>query len=235
MPESDLLFTERLKSLWALVHPTLIGVGLAHDAEHILRVTRWAMYLASRNGIDAELAVATGLVHDLVQVPKESPNRSKGGELSAIAGREPLEIAGFLAEEIAEIVEAVRTSSWSRGLEAKTKLAEVLQDADRLDAIGAVGIARNFACAQEMAQRSGRGRFYDPEDPFAQSDRELDDARNALDHWRAKLQHLAAGMHTLEAQKEAQQRHDFLLRFESELARELISPLLENEQQRGAK
>jgi uncharacterized protein len=218
-----LLFTPRLLALWAHVEQSLEGVGLAHDAEHVLRVTRWTRRLAREEGVNEEYAVAAGLVHDLVQVPKEAPDRPMGGERSAVAGRAPLADSGFSALEIEGIVEAVRTSSWSRGLAPRSPLGAILQDADRLDAIGALGIARNFACAQEMASRSGTGRFYDPEDPLARSERRLDDRINALDHYGKKLLKLANGMHTAAARSESARRHAFLLQFLDQLEHELQS------------
>jgi uncharacterized protein len=144
-----------------------------------------------------------------------------GGELSAVAGRALLQDSGFETEEVEEIVEAVRTSSWSRGLPPTTSLGAILQDADRLDAIGALGAARNFACAQEMASRSGTGRLYDPQDPCGRTDRALDDRLNAMDHWMKKLLTLADGMHTPAARAEAAHRHAFLGLFIEELQREL--------------
>jgi uncharacterized protein len=225
MTSESLLFTPRLLALWHHVEPDLRGAGLAHDAEHVLRVTRWVLRLAREEGVDGELSVAAGLVHDLVQVPKESSDRPLGGELSAVAGRQPLADSGFTGPEIEAIVEAVRTSSWSRGLEPTTPLGAILQDADRLDAIGALGIARNFACAQEMASRSGTGRLYDPEDPLGHSKRSLDDRLNAMDHWKKKLLKLAQGMHTRSARTESAHRHAFLLAFLDQMKLELESPI----------
>jgi len=98
----------------------------------------------------------------------------------------------------------------------------VLQDADRLDAIGAVGIARCFACAQDMSRPEAPGRFYHPTDPLGAADRPLDDRLQAVDHFRAKLLRLAAGMHLESARHEAERRHrtllDYLDALESELA-----------------
>ena len=219
----SLLFTPRLQALWAHVEPTLRGVGLAHDSEHVLRVTRWTLRLAREEEVNPECAVAAGLVHDLVQVPKEDADRPLGGELSAVAGRAPLADSGFSDSEIEAIVEAVRTSSWSRGLAPSSALGAILQDADRLDAIGALGIARNFACAQEMASRSGTGRFYDPEDPRARTERRLDDRLNALDHYGKKLLKLAHGMHTASARSESARRHAFLVQFLDQIELEVRS------------
>lgn len=210
----------RHAALWALVEPRLPPGELAHDRHHIRRVHAWALRLAPEAGADPDLAGAAALVHDLVFVPKDSAQRAQGGELSAAAAPQVLAQAGYLAGEIAQIADAVRTSSWSRGLPPSGPLGAVLQDADRLDAIGVLGLMRNLACAQHMA-KPGRGGFYDPDDPLAASGRPRDDRTWATDHLPAKLLRLAAGMHTAAARAEAARRHEFLLAWQAELAREL--------------
>lgn len=213
----------RHERLWALVSPTLAeDTDLAHDADHVLRVYRWAVRLAPDAGVSVDLAGAAALVHDLVNIPKESADRPLGGERSAAAGAEVLPRAGYADHEVDQVVEAVRTCSWSRGHAPTSALGEVLQDADRLDAIGAVGIARNFACAQAMASRGVAGRFYHPTDPIAETDRLLDDKHNAADHYAVKLLKLAQTMHTPAARQEAARRHAFMQAFLEQLKHEAL-------------
>ncbi len=213
----------RLLHLHAVVLPRLPAGELAHDALHLERVAQWAMHLAPEAGADLELAGATALVHDLVFVPKDGADRATGGERSAAAAPAVLAQTGFVPEEIAQIAEAVRTSSWSRGLAPTGPLGRVLQDADRLDAIGALGLLRTVACGQHMSRPDRPGRFYDPADPLARGGRPLDDRRQCLDHLPAKLLKLAAGMHTATAQVEAARRHAFLLVFLAQIDAELQS------------
>ena len=218
-----LLDTPRLEALWSRVAPRLAGDDLSHDSDHVLRVTRWAVRLAREQGLSTELACAAGLVHDLVNVPKESADRPMGSELSAVAGKELLTEAGFTTAEVAAVVEAVRTCSWSRGLAPTSPLGAVLQDADRLDAIGAIGIARNFACAHAMVARGSPGRLYNPADPAGEADRRLDDVAFAADHYRRKLLLLAGSMHSPTARAEASRRHAFMEAFLDELVAEARS------------
>ncbi|MBA3686357.1 MAG: HD domain-containing protein [Planctomycetes bacterium] len=218
---AEVLEYPRHRRLWPLVEARLQPGELAHDRWHLERVYAWAMRLAPEAGVDADLAGATALAHDLAVVPKESPERPQGGERSARLAGEPLAAAGYSTEEIAAIVEVVRTSSWSRGLSATSPLGELLQDADRLDAIGAVGIARVFACAQAMSRPERPGRFYDPLDPVAATPRPLDDRAQAVDHFAAKLLRLADGMHFPSARAEAQRRQFTLRAYLAALAYEL--------------
>jgi uncharacterized protein len=206
--------------LWSLVEAHLPPGELAHDRHHLQRVHAWALRLAPEAAADPDLAGAAALVHDLVFVPKDSAQRAEGGERSAVAAPAVLAAAGYAAAEIAQIAGAVRTSSWSRGLPPEGALGAVLQDADRLDALGALGLMRNLACAQHMAKPVSA--FYQAEDPLARSGRTLDDKLWATDHVFAKLLKLAAGMHTATARAEAARRHTFLLAWLAELEQELV-------------
>lgn len=209
--------------LWAQVEPTTPQADVAHDAEHVLRVYRWALHLAPEAGADPDLAGAAALVHDLVAIPKDSAARAEGGARSAAAAPPALAKAGYAESEIAIIVDAVATSSWSAGRPPNSPEGAVLQDADRLDAIGFIGFARCMATAQAMAQRGAGSRFYDPADPFAEG-RPLDDRAFAIDHLPRKLLRLAAGMSTPTAKAEAARRHEALLLVLGALGREISPP-----------
>ena len=211
----------RHRALFDLVAPGLPPGELAHDRWHLERVYRWAVRLAPEAGADADLCGAAALVHDLVPIPKDHADRPFGGERSAQAAGPVLAAAGYADSELEVVVEAVRTSSWSRRLAPAGPVGVVLQDADRLDAIGAVGIARCFACAQHMSRPDSPGRFYDPDDPVAAADRPLDDRLQAADHFRAKLLELASGMHLPSARSEAARRHAAMQAFLGELDAEL--------------
>jgi len=214
---------DRHHRLWAQVKVHLKAGEMAHDQFHIERVYLWALKLAPEAGVSRDLAGATALVHDLVPIPKDSPERSLGGEKSAAASGPLLDAVGYSDSEQAAVIDAVKTSSWSRGLVANSALGRLLQDADRLDAIGAVGIARCLACAQDMSTPDNPGRFYHPADPAGTSDRPLDDRLQALDHFSAKLLKLAAGMHFPLAKAEATRRHEHMEAFIHEFTLELRS------------
>lgn len=93
------------------------------------------------------------------------------------------------------------------GVTPKTLEARILQDADRLDAMGVVGIARCFYTAGRMGSR-----LYEPKDP-AGKDRDLDDSNWALDHFPKKLLGLSGGFQTHTGTRMAHQRHSRLQDF----------------------
>ena len=223
--ERSIMFTDfpRHQKLWEYIQSSLASEkDLAHDNLHIQRVYQWARRIAVSIGVDEDLAGATALIHDIVNIPKESQFRSDGSILSAKLGADILPQVGYQTLEILQIVEAVRTCSWSRGLEPTSLLGQVLQDADRLDAIGAIGIARNIACAQAMRSRGNEGAFYCSEDPRGTTGRKYNDKQYAIDHYEVKLLRLVEGFHSDLAKKEAARRHVFLKIFLEQLFQDIV-------------
>jgi uncharacterized protein len=180
----------------------------AHDLSHTLRVAAWAARLAREEGADATVCVAAALLHDAVYLPKNHPESASTAARSAELARLWCAEVADLADRAGPVAEAIRTHSWSAGLEAGSLEARILQDADRLDALGAIGIARVFATGGSMGIR-----LWHPEDPWAR-DRPLDDKAHSLDHFAQKLLRLPERLHTATARREAQRRvnemHHFL-------------------------
>ena len=211
---------ERHPRLWAEIAHKVDNSELSHDRYHMRRVYALCLSLGDGVGLDPDLAGAVALVHDLAAVPKESTERTMASAKSALQAAAPLEQAGYGAVEVEQILGAVRTCSWSSGLKPEGVLGQVLQDADRLDAMGATGIARTLTCAQGMAARGRRMRLWDPEDPVARTHRALSEADNALDHFLVKLLKLKEGIHLPAARKEAGRRHQVMLDFLEHVIRE---------------
>ncbi|MFT5132439.1 MAG: hypothetical protein ACI9SC_000904, partial [Gammaproteobacteria bacterium] len=119
-------------------------------------------------------------------------------------------------EHLKEVRLAIESHSYSANIKAETMAAKIVQDADRLEALGALGIARVFYVAGKM-----NSLLFDPEDPWA-SDRELDDSRYAIDHFYIKLLNLKKGMHTDAARCRAEvlskRMQDYLLDLKQELS-----------------
>ncbi|WP_412064763.1 HD domain-containing protein [Rhizobium sp. SYY.PMSO] len=176
----------------------------SHDIAHILRVFRNAMAIQAEEGGNARILAAAVLLHDCVAVEKNSPHRAQASRLAAEKAAGILRQLGWAQEDIASAAHAITTHSFSANLPPETLEAKILQDADRLDAIGMVGAARCFY----IAGRLGSG-LYDPFDPLA-AERPLDDKRFAIDHFETKLFKLADGFQTGTGRKFAEARHDRL-------------------------
>jgi len=187
----------------------------AHDLAHCLRVARHASTLGQAEGADVEACVAAALLHDLVYLPKNHPDSHRtarmGAELALVWCRE----IEPLASRAGLIAEAVGTHSYSGGAAASSLEGEVLQDADRLEALGAIGLAGVFATGGSM----GAG-LWDPQDPWARA-RELDDKAWSLDHFEKKLLKLAPAMNTVTGRDLAIEREQVLRDFLAALAAEL--------------
>lgn len=212
----------RHQALAELVAQATAAQQLAHDVLHVERVYRWCVALADAYTDQADVAGACGLVHDLVHIPKSHRDRPLGSERSAEAAGDLLVQVGYSTAEQGQVVEAVRTCSWSRGLEPESDLGRILQDADRLDAIGAIGIARCMTCAQEIGDADSA--LYHAEDPLFETQRALDDRHFALDHFQEKLLKLSASMHFEISRQEAQRRHQAMQHFLTEIARDVAAP-----------
>lgn len=176
----------------------------SHDIAHILRVFKNAMRIRAQDGGDGRILTAAVLLHDCVAVEKDSPLRHQASALAAQKASGILEGLGWSKDDIAAVAHAVLTHSFSANLPPETLEAKILQDADRLDAIGMVGAARCFY----IAGRLGSG-LYDPFDPSAE-DRALDDKRFAIDHFTTKLFKLADQFQTPTGRLLAKERHERL-------------------------
>ncbi len=186
----------------------------AHDTEHALRVALWTLRLGG-DAVDAREAIAAALMHDAVDVPKNSNERALASERSADLARERLARAGWNAAAVERVARAIRDHSFSRGAIPDGPLGEALQDADRLEALGAIGLLRCVSTGIRMG-----GAWFDAADPWAES-RELDDERFSLDHFFTKLLRLPATMRTAAGREEALRRAAVLEQFARDLGREL--------------
>lgn len=195
----------------------------AHDLAHLDRVWTTAQALAeAEGGADLRVLLGAAYLHDLVNLPKDSPHRARASTMAAGAAAPILRSHGFSNHEVAAAQHAIATHSFSAGLKPKSLEARILRDADRLDALGAIGIARTFAVGGAL----GRA-LYDVNDPFAEH-RELDDSAWALDHWPVKLLRLPEDMQTVAGKLTAQERVAEMRAYAQVLAGELGRDLPES-------
>ncbi|MFT4548748.1 MAG: hypothetical protein ACI8XO_004917 [Verrucomicrobiales bacterium] len=195
------------------------GSDGSHDLHHARRVLLNAKQIAQHESVEVDLRqlTAAAYLHDLVNLPKNSPQRSEASRLSAEAAEPILIDLGFPPEELAAVQHIIIAHSFSAKVGPQTIEAKILQDADRMEALGALGIARTFYVAGKLSSA-----LFDGEDPFA-TKRELDDARFAIDHFKAKLLGLADTMQTDAGRLVAAERTKSMRRFLDELATEIGS------------
>ncbi|MBK7842472.1 MAG: HD domain-containing protein [Bdellovibrionales bacterium] len=153
----------------------------AHDLLHFKRVVGLAKQLCRFEAGTPEIVVPAAWLHDFVIIPKDSPLRSRSSRLSSEKAIEFLKSIDYPSEYYDEIAHAIEAHSFSANLEVNTIEAKIVQDADRLDGLGAVGIARCFSTAG-LLKRS----FYNDNDPFCDV-RIPDDSLYTVDHFFKKL------------------------------------------------
>ena len=205
-----------MRTLQLLLH----NQSPAHDFEHIIRVYKNAEMISKQEeSVDLDIVLAAALLHDLVVYPKGNSKTINSADDSAeIAKKILLEYKNYPREKIEKVADAIRTHSYSKRLVPETLEGKILQDADRLDAIGAIGIARTFSVGG-----SENRSLYNPTDPFCESERQLDDTQWTLDHIKKKLMILKNSMHTKTAKKIAEERTEFMELFLNQLRKEIPS------------
>jgi uncharacterized protein len=189
----------------------------AHDRAHVERVVTTARRLAQEEDAQMDVVVPAAWLHDCVVLPKDASDRDQASLRAADAAADFLESEGYPDRWIPDIRHAIAAHSYSGDVTPETLDAKVVQDADRLDALGAIGIARCFTVGGALDQT-----LYNPDDPFC-DERAPDDDTYTLDHFYAKLLRLPDTMKTEAGRTEAEQRATFLRQYLDQL-RDEISP-----------
>lgn len=206
---------EKIQKLIPLVRPFYPDADPAHDWAHIGRVVNTARKLAEGEDVDVSCVLAAVYCHDLVNLPKNHPERSQASTLAAEKAAPLLKEAGYDEKQIALIKNAIVEHSFSKGLRPSCLEAAIVQDADRLDALGAIGVLRCTAVNTQM-----KSNFYDPFDPLAE-ERALDDKNFMLDHYFVKLFKLPELMNTTKGKMMAEERVAFMRSFIDQLMLEV--------------
>lgn len=187
----------------------------AHDWLHVRRVVANARAIAAAEGADRVVCETAALLHELFNHPKGHPESHRSGEVCAEHARALLREHGAAEQHVEAVGYAIAVHPFSLGVTPTTLEAKILQDADRLDAIGAIGLARCFATCASM-----RRPFYDPDDPFCER-RAPDDKLWGIDHVYKKLLKLRDGMHTAAGRAMAARRNEVIERFMDDLRAEI--------------
>lgn len=179
----------------------------AHDLAHTRRVVATARRLAEEEDARLEVVLPAAWLHDCVVLPKNDPRRREASRLAGERAEAFLRSAGYEERWLSGIRHAIEAHSFSAGLPPETLEARIVQDADRLDALGAVGIARCFTVGGQLARPLSHPTEIFPED------RPVDDRTYTIDHFFAKLLTLASTMQTDAGRREGRQRTDFMRLF----------------------
>jgi len=131
------------------------GHESSHDFDHVLRVLALAERIARAEGGDLEVVRAAALLHDIGRAEEEAT----GGDHAAIGAARAREIlAGHPPEKVEAVVTAIASHRFRSGPPPATPEARALFDADKLDAMGAIGVARAFARAGARRPALGTAR-----------------------------------------------------------------------------
>lgn len=208
MDSFEKLFLEKIKSVLGTKDP-------AHDIAHVKRVVKTAKMLAMQEKASLEVVIPAAWLHDLVNLPKDHPERKKASTLAADAAIAFLQNVNYPEKYFKSIHHAIVAHSFSAQTAPETIEAKIVQDADRLDALGAIGVARLFSIGTQL-QRP----FYDVDDPFAEK-RPLDDKMFTIDHISLKLKSITETMNSPAAMEEGQRRFQFIEHYLRELKSEI--------------
>ena len=199
-----------IKRIAAKVQAHLSDAEGGHDWWHIDRVWKNAILISERENVNNDLVSLAALLHDIADPKFHNGDESIGPRLT----KEWLEQENVDQESIEHIVNIVKHMSYKNSLEKVTWSSPellVVQDADRLDAIGAIGIARAFSYGGHK-QRA----MYDPQiAPLEYMTKELYKSSKAptINHFYEKLLKLKELMNTKAALAIAQERHDFMISY----------------------
>ena len=201
----------QIESLKKIAKNKLVNNDPAHDFEHIMRVYRNAEKICKTENGNKKLILSAVLLHDIIKIKNRKDSAIKSAKLS----EKILKENNFFDDEIEIISDAIKEHSFSKGKIPSSIEGKILQDADRLDAIGAIGLARVFSFSG-----SNNRQFYDPNDPFSKN-RVVNDNKWALDHFFEKLLTLEKKMNTKTGKILAKNRTKILKNFLKELKSEI--------------
>jgi uncharacterized protein len=188
-----------------------------HGFDHVLRVYHLAEKLAAAAGADLEIVRAAALLHDVQGSHPNGGERSNHHEASAEEAARILAAEGWSADRIARVQECIRAHRY-RGDQRPTSLeAQVLFDADKLDVLGAIGVARTIA----YAVQAGQPTYAAPSRRFIESgEKEPGEPHSAYHEYLFKLRHVRDRLNTPAALALAERRHADLVHFFEALANE---------------
>ena len=170
----------------------------AHDIYHVRRVVNIAKKMGEMYNADLRVIEVSAWLHDFINLPKDHPDRSMASTYSAKKAVEFLKAVNFQNIDLDKVYECIQSHSFSANIPPKHIEAKIIQDADRLDGLGAIGIFRLFTVGSKLGR----------------------DLESTLIHVEEKLRIVSKNMNTDWAKSEAQKRmqyiDDYILELRSE-------------------
>lgn len=195
---------------------TMVPADAAHDINHVRRVVKNVIYLSDIENVNSLVTLPSAWLHDCVAVAKNSPLRAQGSRLAAESATEFLAGVSYPEELLPEVFHAIEAHSFTAAIPTRSREAAVVQDADRLDSLGAIGIARCLLVGGKLNLQ-----LLSEDDPFCEQ-REPDDSQFTIDHFYAKLFTLPDTMKTEAGKAEAQRRAKLMQRYLDDLRKEMM-------------
>ncbi|HHY88507.1 MAG TPA: HD domain-containing protein [Chloroflexi bacterium] len=189
-----------------------------HGFDHVERVYRTAERLALEEGADLEIVRAAALLHDVQGAEPEGEHRADHHEQSARIAAEVLAAEGWPPDRIAAVQECIRAHRFRVGVENPSLEARILFDADKLDVLGAVGVARTIA----YAVLAGQPHYHPPSERFLTTgEKEPGEPHSAYHEYLFKLRKVKDRLFTASARRIAERRHADLVAYFEALAAEM--------------
>jgi uncharacterized protein len=208
----------RFEKLTEMVKSRYDGNGdPGHDFAHIMRVIKSCHDLGQTMNANLYILLPAALLHDVVNVPKNHPDRLIASQKAAEEATGILKTIGYDNDEIEKIKVVIKEHSYSLGLKPSCIESAILQDADRLDALGAIGLMRMVTCGSRLGSS-----YYHLGEPIPES-RELNDKHYTIDHLYVKLFKLGEQFNTEPARIEGRRRLEFMNNFVFQLQSEIRS------------
>jgi len=184
-----------------------------HDKSHVERVYNLAVQIGKEENADLDVVKAAALLHDIARAMEDEGRIEDHATEGAKMARKVLEESNFPKEKIEKVMHCIEVHRFKKGMEAKSLEAKILQDADRLDIIGAIGLARVFT-------RGGWSNIpiHDPSTP----PKEKYDGKSlsSVNHIYEKILKVKDSVHTDAAKEIAEERHRFVEKFLEKLFKE---------------
>ena len=187
----------------------------AHDINHVLRVVKTAKGLCHHEKGKLEIVLPAAYLHDCFSFSKNHSDRAHSSKIAADKAIEFLKSIGYPGAYLDEIHHAIIAHSFSANVKPRTLEGEIVQDADRLDSLGAIGITRCLQVGTSLGMP-----LYNNCDTFCKQ-RLPDDRNYTIDHFYVKLFSLADTMNTESAKKEGLRRTKFMRAYLHQLEKEV--------------